>query len=44
MPPRRRKRHITDQFRELLVRTYATALLGYSGQQIEYLPVHYREG
>lgn len=38
------KTDITDQFRELLVRTYATALLGYSGQQIEYLPVNYREG
>jgi phospholipid transport system substrate-binding protein len=28
------------EFRELLVRTYATALLSYSGQQIEYLPLH----
>lgn len=27
------------QFRELLVRTYATALLNYSGQEIKYLPV-----
>jgi len=27
------------EFRELLVRTYATALLGYSGQQIEYPPM-----
>ncbi len=27
------------EFRELLVRTYATALLNYSGQKIEYLPV-----
>ena len=35
---------VTEQFRELLVRTYATALLGYSGQQIDYLPVQYREG
>lgn len=35
---------ITLQFRELLVRTYATALLGYSGQKIEYLPVNYRAG
>ncbi|MCB1791065.1 MAG: ABC transporter substrate-binding protein [Gammaproteobacteria bacterium] len=32
---------VTREFRELLVRTYATALLGYSGQQIEYLPVQY---
>ncbi len=35
---------VTREFRELLVRTYATALLGYSGQQIEYLPVQYRPG
>lgn len=35
---------ITEQFRELLVRTYATALLGYTGQQIEYLPVNYKAG
>jgi len=38
------KEGITDQFRELLIRTYATALLGYSGEQIEYLPVKYRDG
>lgn len=30
---------VTNEFKELLVRTYAVALLGYSGQQIEYLPV-----
>lgn len=30
---------VTREFREMLVRTYATALLGYSGQEIEYLPV-----
>ncbi len=35
------KLQVTEQFRELLVRTYATALLGYSGQRIEYLPVQY---
>lgn len=35
---------LTNEFRELLVRTYATALLGYSGQQIQYLPVQYRPG
>jgi phospholipid transport system substrate-binding protein len=28
----------TKEFRELLVRTYATALLNYSGQQIHYKP------
>jgi phospholipid transport system substrate-binding protein len=32
------KAGLTREFRELLVRTYASALLGYSGQQIEYLP------
>lgn len=35
------KEGVTREFRELLVRTYATALLGYSGEQIEYLPVQY---
>jgi phospholipid transport system substrate-binding protein len=38
------KEGITEQFRELLIRTYATALLGYSGEQIEYLPVNYSAG
>ena len=28
-----------EQFRELLVRTYATALLSYSDQEIRYLPI-----
>ncbi|HHH39549.1 MAG TPA: ABC transporter substrate-binding protein [Sedimenticola sp.] len=32
------------EFRELLVRTYATALLSYSGQKIEYLPGHVAPG
>ena len=35
---------VTNQFRELLVRTYATALLGYSGQEIQYPPVQYPKG
>jgi phospholipid transport system substrate-binding protein len=35
---------VTDEFRLLLVRTYATALLGYSGQTIQYLPVQFRQG
>lgn len=35
---------IVVEFREMLVRTYATALLGYSGQQIEYLPVNLAAG
>ncbi|MDJ0738280.1 MAG: ABC transporter substrate-binding protein [Gammaproteobacteria bacterium] len=32
------KAGVTREFREMLIRTYATALLGYSGQTIEYLP------
>ncbi len=35
---------VTNEFRELLVRTYASALLSYSGQEIQYLPVQYRPG
>ena len=38
------KEAVTNEFRELLVRTYATALLGYSGQKIQYLPMQYRQG
>jgi phospholipid transport system substrate-binding protein len=34
---------VTKEFRELLVRTYASALLGYSGQQIEYPPMQKQE-
>ncbi|HEC16597.1 MAG TPA: ABC transporter substrate-binding protein [Sedimenticola sp.] len=34
------RKAFTDQFRELLVRTYAVALLNYSGQTIKYLPMH----
>jgi phospholipid transport system substrate-binding protein len=33
------KKSFIKEFRELLVRTYATALLSYSGQEIEYPPV-----
>jgi phospholipid transport system substrate-binding protein len=33
------RRELTQQFQELLVRTYAKALLAYSGQKIRYLPV-----
>jgi len=33
---------LTREFQELLVRTYATALLNYSGQDVEYLPVRTR--
>lgn len=35
---------VTNEFKELLVRTYAVALLNYSGQQIEYLPVRPTDG
>jgi phospholipid transport system substrate-binding protein len=34
------KKAFIKEFRELLVRTYATALLNYSGQEIEYPPVN----
>ena len=33
------RRELTRQFQELLIRTYAKALLAYSGQKIRYLPV-----
>lgn len=35
---------LTTEFKELLVRTYAVALLNYSGQTIEYLPSRIRDG
>jgi len=38
------KEAVTNEFRQLLVRTYASALLSYSGQEIQYLPVQYRPG
>ncbi len=34
------KEAFINEFRELLVRTYATALLSYSGQEIEYPPIN----
>ncbi len=33
------QQRLVSEFREMLVRTYATALLAYTGQEIEYLPV-----
>jgi phospholipid transport system substrate-binding protein len=36
------KKAFVVQFRELLVRTYATALLNYSGQEIEYPPIQWK--
>ena len=33
------RQKIANEFREMLVRTYATALLSYTGQEIEYLPL-----
>jgi phospholipid transport system substrate-binding protein len=38
------RQQLTNEFKELLVRTYAVALLGYSGQRIEYLPVRLQGG
>lgn len=38
------KKNLAHEFKELLVRTYAVALLNYSGQQIEYLPVRMKDG
>ncbi|HIP53303.1 MAG TPA: ABC transporter substrate-binding protein [Chromatiales bacterium] len=35
--PEQRKA-FTDEFKNLLIRTYATSLLNYTGQKIEYLP------
>ncbi len=40
--PEQRER-LVKEFREMLVRTYATALLGYTGQPIEYPPTRYRK-
>ncbi|HKK13464.1 MAG TPA: ABC transporter substrate-binding protein [Gammaproteobacteria bacterium] len=37
------KQQITDAFTRLLVRTYATSLLEYSGDNIHWLPVHARD-
>jgi phospholipid transport system substrate-binding protein len=33
------KQALTEGFREVLIRTYATTLLSYSGEEIRYLPV-----
>lgn len=38
------RQRLVNEFREMLVRTYATALLGYTGQTIDYLPVRRAEG
>jgi phospholipid transport system substrate-binding protein len=38
------QQQVTSEFKELLVRTYAVALLSYSGQQIQYLPVRLQGG
>lgn len=37
------KKAFVKEFRNLLVRTYATALLNYSGQKIEYKPVRIKK-
>lgn len=41
--PEQQKR-FTEEFRHLLVRTYATALLNYTDQKVEFLPFNAREG
>lgn len=41
--PEQQKR-FTEEFRNLLVRTYATALLNYTDQKVEFLPFNAREG
>ncbi len=33
------RERLTEEFQQMLVRTYATALLNYSGQEIRYLPL-----
>ena len=38
------RQQFVEEFRNLLVRTYGTALLEYTGQKIEYQPVHSQEG
>jgi len=38
------RQRIADEFRNTLVRTYASSLLNYSGQQIEYLPLRTQSG
>jgi len=38
------QRRVVAEFKELLVRTYAVALLGYSGQKIEYPPMNVADG
>lgn len=35
---------LIEEFRELLVGTYGSALLNYSGQEVEYAPVRYKKG
>jgi len=41
----KQKRELTNQFKQLLVRTYGTALLGMSSDlSIEYPPYHFEEG
>jgi len=41
----KQKRELTNQFKQLLIRTYGTALLGMSSDlSIEYPPYHFEEG
>lgn len=41
--PEQQKKFV-EQFKTLLVRTYATALFEYTGQEISYKPFHHKEG
>lgn len=38
------QKKFVDEFKTLLVRTYATALFEYTGQEIDYKPFHHDEG
>ena len=38
------RRRFTEAFRDLLVRTYATALLNYTNEEILFLPFHAKPG
>ena len=38
------RNQFVNEFRDLLVRTYATALLKYTNEEVRYLPFHYNPG
>ena len=41
---KKQRERFEQEFKSLLVRTYATALFEYTGQEIIYKPFHYKEG